>query len=145
MRSGSAPRSWAQFPSQAPTPLRQRWAAQVTVTVSAPGCHIICASLASVLTRVSLGGNSLLDYEPVLGPQHLSYKVARQPGERKIRLYIEGLSFPDANFSGLVSLSVSLVEAKVGAVPGAETGSGGFRAQQRPQGWEAGAGAPGAR
>ncbi|XP_043764878.1 protein-arginine deiminase type-1 isoform X1 [Cervus elaphus] len=58
------------------------------------------------------GGNSLLDYEQVLGPQHPSYKVARQPGERKIRLYVEGLSFPDADFSGLVSLSVSLVDTK---------------------------------
>uniref|UniRef100_A0A4W2EXY2 protein-arginine deiminase n=1 Tax=Bos indicus x Bos taurus TaxID=30522 RepID=A0A4W2EXY2_BOBOX len=58
------------------------------------------------------GGNSLLDYEQVLGPQHLSYAVARQPGERKIGLYVEGLSFPDANFLGLVSLSVSLVDTK---------------------------------
>ncbi|CAI9165660.1 unnamed protein product [Rangifer tarandus platyrhynchus] len=58
------------------------------------------------------GGNSLLDYKQVLGPQHLSYKVARQPGERKIHLYVEGLSFPDADFSGLVSLSVSLVDTK---------------------------------
>ena len=91
-----------------------------------------------MLTRASLGGDSVLDYEPVLGPQHASYKVARQPGERKIRLCVEGLSFPDADFSGLVSLSVSLVDTKVVAVPGAETGSGSFRAQRRPQGWEAG-------
>ncbi|KAJ1065551.1 hypothetical protein K5549_016643, partial [Capra hircus] len=58
------------------------------------------------------GGNSLLDYEQVLGPQHLSYEVARQPGEQRIQLYVEGLSFPDANFLGLVSLSVSLVDTK---------------------------------
>ncbi|KAI4574389.1 hypothetical protein MJT46_003668 [Ovis ammon polii x Ovis aries] len=58
------------------------------------------------------GGNSLLDYEQVLGPQHPSYEVARQPGERRIQLYVEGLSFPDANFLGLVSLSVSLVDTK---------------------------------
>uniref|UniRef100_A0A8C2NB57 Protein-arginine deiminase n=1 Tax=Capra hircus TaxID=9925 RepID=A0A8C2NB57_CAPHI len=62
------------------------------------------------------GGNSLLDYEQVLGPQHPSYEVARQPGEQRIQLYVEGLSFPDADFLGLVSLSVSLVDTKVGAV-----------------------------
>lgn len=73
-----------------------------------------------MLIRVSLGGNSLLDYEQVLGPQHLSYAVARQPGERKIGLYVEGLSFPDANFLGLVSLSVSLVDTKVGGAGGGD-------------------------
>ncbi|XP_062961781.1 protein-arginine deiminase type-1 [Cynocephalus volans] len=56
------------------------------------------------------GGNSLADYKQVLGPQHLSYEVERQPGEREIRFYVEGLTFPDADFLGLVSLSVSLVD-----------------------------------
>ena len=98
-----------------------------------------------MLTRVSVGGNSLLDYEQVLGPQHLSYEVARQPGEQRIQLYVEGLSFPDANFLGLVSLSVSLVDTKVGAVLGAETGSGSFRAQGGSRAGRLGAGAPEAR
>ncbi|KAM5270263.1 protein-arginine deiminase type-1 isoform 1-T1 [Hipposideros larvatus] len=61
------------------------------------------------------GGNSLSDYKQVLGPQHLSYKVERQSGERNIRFYVEGLTFPDADFLGLVSLSVSLVD--VGNLP----------------------------
>ncbi|KAM8792219.1 protein-arginine deiminase type-1 [Rhynchonycteris naso] len=56
------------------------------------------------------GGNSLSNYKQVLGPLHLSYNVERQPGERKIRFYVEGLTFPDADFLGLVSLSVSLVD-----------------------------------
>ncbi|XP_003783909.1 protein-arginine deiminase type-1 [Otolemur garnettii] len=56
------------------------------------------------------GGNSLSDYKQVLGPHDLSYKVERQPGEREIRFYVEGLAFPDADFLGLVSLSVSLVD-----------------------------------
>lgn len=63
-----------------------------------------------VLTLVPLGGNSLSDYKQVLGPHHQSYKVERQPGERKISFYVEGLTFPDADFVGLVSLSVSLVD-----------------------------------
>ncbi|KAM9109586.1 protein-arginine deiminase type-1-like isoform 1-T1 [Megaptera novaeangliae] len=58
------------------------------------------------------GGNSLSDYRQVLGPWHLSYEVERHPGERKISFYVEGLTFPDAHFLGLVSLSVSLVDTK---------------------------------
>ncbi|KAM7098531.1 protein-arginine deiminase type-1 isoform 1-T1 [Molossus nigricans] len=65
---------------------------------------------ARVLTPVPLGGNSLSDYKQVLGPQHLSYEVERQPGEQKISFYVEGLTFPDVDFSGMVSLSVSLVD-----------------------------------
>ncbi|XP_032502187.1 protein-arginine deiminase type-1-like [Phocoena sinus] len=58
------------------------------------------------------GGNSLSDYKQVLGPQHLYYEVERRPGEQKINFYVEGLTFPDADFLGLVSLSVSLVDTK---------------------------------
>ncbi|XP_005858792.2 PREDICTED: protein-arginine deiminase type-1 [Myotis brandtii] len=61
------------------------------------------------------GGNSLSHYKQVLGPQHLSYEVERQPGEQKINFYVEGLTFPNADFSGLVSLSVSLVD--MGTLP----------------------------
>ncbi|KAK2492232.1 hypothetical protein MC885_002639, partial [Smutsia gigantea] len=56
------------------------------------------------------GGNSASDYRQVLGPQHLSYEVERRPGERKISFYVEGLTFPDADFLGLVSLSISLMD-----------------------------------
>ncbi|XP_066126408.1 protein-arginine deiminase type-1 [Saccopteryx bilineata] len=59
------------------------------------------------------GGNSLSNYKQVLGPLHLSYNVERQPGEQKIRFYVEGLTFPDADFLGLVSLSVSLVDTTI--------------------------------
>ncbi|XP_003413183.2 protein-arginine deiminase type-1 [Loxodonta africana] len=55
------------------------------------------------------GGNSLSNYKQVLGPYHLSYEIKRQPGEREISFYVEGLAFPDTDFLGLVSLSVSLV------------------------------------
>ncbi|XP_049627977.1 protein-arginine deiminase type-1 [Suncus etruscus] len=56
------------------------------------------------------GGNHLSDYKQVLGPQRLSYEVERQPGEQEIHFYVEGLTFPDADFVGLVSLSVSLID-----------------------------------
>ncbi|XP_005409877.1 PREDICTED: protein-arginine deiminase type-1 isoform X2 [Chinchilla lanigera] len=56
------------------------------------------------------GGTSVSDYQQVLGPRHLSHRVERQRGEREIRFCAEGLAFPDADFSGLVSLSVGLVD-----------------------------------
>ncbi|XP_047583220.1 protein-arginine deiminase type-1 isoform X2 [Lutra lutra] len=56
------------------------------------------------------GGHSLEHYKQVLGPQRLSYEVERQQGEQKISFFVEGLTFPDADFLGLVSLSVSLVD-----------------------------------
>ncbi|KAM6216930.1 protein-arginine deiminase type-1-like [Rhynchocyon petersi] len=56
------------------------------------------------------GGDALWNYKQVLGPQHLSYEVERQPGERSINFYVEGLAFPDTDFLGLLSLSVSLVD-----------------------------------
>ena len=49
----------------------------------------------------------------MLGPQRLSYEVERQLGERTINFFVEGLTFPDADFLGLVSLSVSLVDTGV--------------------------------
>ena len=49
----------------------------------------------------------------------MSYEVRRQPGERKVSFYVEGLTFPDADFLGLVSLSVSLVDTGVCKVLGA--------------------------
>lgn len=52
----------------------------------------------------------------MLGPHHQSYEVERHPGERDIQFYVEGLTFPDTNFSGLVSLSVSLVDTEVGTI-----------------------------
>lgn len=67
------------------------------------------------LTLFSLGGTSLSNYKQVLGPHHEVYEVERHPGESDIQFYVEGLVFPDTNFSGLISLSVSLVSTEVSA------------------------------
>ena len=75
----------------------------------------------------------------MLGPWHLSYEVERHPGERKISFYVEGLTFPDAHFLGLVSLSVSLVDTKVCMALGSVIGDEGFQGPAwRLQGWETG-------
>lgn len=67
------------------------------------------------LTPFSLGGTSLSNYKQVLGPHHEVYEVERHPKESDIQFYVEGLAFPDTNFSGLISLSVSLVSTEVSA------------------------------
>ncbi|NXG64110.1 PADI1 deiminase, partial [Hemiprocne comata] len=48
-------------------------------------------------------------YKPVLGPNKLSY-VLDHVGSGENTFYVEGLAFPDAGFSGLVSFSASLLE-----------------------------------
>ncbi|XP_035423748.1 protein-arginine deiminase type-1-like [Cygnus atratus] len=52
-------------------------------------------------------------YKPVLGPGKLSYVLDRV-GSGENTFYVEGLAFPDAGFSGLVSFSVSLLEYSPG-------------------------------
>lgn len=58
---------------------------------------------------VSAGSDSHPQYKPVLGPGKLSYVLDRV-GSGENTFYVEGLAFPDAGFSGLVSFSVSLLE-----------------------------------
>ncbi|XP_062449351.1 protein-arginine deiminase type-1-like [Rhea pennata] len=53
--------------------------------------------------------DSRLQYKPVLGPNKLSY-VLDHISRGDSTFYVEGLSFPDADFSGLVYFSVSLLE-----------------------------------
>ncbi|XP_043850864.1 protein-arginine deiminase type-1 [Dromiciops gliroides] len=56
------------------------------------------------------GGNNISNYKRVLGPDKLSYKVDRAPGEHEITFYVEGLAFPDADFFGLVSFDITLMD-----------------------------------
>ncbi|KAM9035847.1 protein-arginine deiminase type-3 [Sarcophilus harrisii] len=48
-------------------------------------------------------------YRYALGPNKVSYVVPRSNGEEE-RLYVEGLSFPDAGFSGLITFHVTLLD-----------------------------------
>ncbi|KAM8796348.1 protein-arginine deiminase type-1-like [Eudromia elegans] len=61
--------------------------------------------------------DSHLQCIPVLGPNKLSYVLDHVSGGDNT-FYIEGLSFPDADFSGLVSFSVSLLEVTDKYSPG---------------------------
>ncbi|NXF70932.1 PADI1 deiminase, partial [Sclerurus mexicanus] len=63
--------------------------------------------------RVFYGGNSvaLEDYEHVLGGSKLSYTLKPSRHQEENVFYVEGLAFPDVNFSGLVTFHVTLLES----------------------------------
>lgn len=48
-------------------------------------------------------------YRCVLGPDRISYEVPRLKGYEE-RFYVEGLSFPDAGFPGLLSFHITLLD-----------------------------------
>uniref|UniRef100_A0A8B9B8U4 Protein-arginine deiminase n=1 Tax=Anser brachyrhynchus TaxID=132585 RepID=A0A8B9B8U4_9AVES len=62
---------------------------------------------------VFYGGNSvsLEEYKHVLGGEKLAYAVKPSRHQEESIFFVEGLSFPDASFSGLVSFHVTLLES----------------------------------
>ncbi|NXF70931.1 PADI1 deiminase, partial [Sclerurus mexicanus] len=65
----------------------------------------------------ALRGDSWPHYKPVLGPDKLSY-VLDHVGTGDNTFYVEGLAFPDKGFSGVVSISASLLEVPHKSSPG---------------------------
>ncbi|NXL85254.1 PADI1 deiminase, partial [Alectura lathami] len=65
----------------------------------------------------AIRSDSQPQYKPVLGPSKLSYMLDHV-GSGENTFYVEGLAFPDAGFSGLVSISVSLLEVPHKYSPG---------------------------
>ncbi|XP_057640690.1 protein-arginine deiminase type-3 [Chionomys nivalis] len=53
--------------------------------------------------------DSCESYRCVLGPNQVSYEVPRLNGDEE-RFFVEGLSFPDAGFPGLISFHVTLLD-----------------------------------
>lgn len=53
--------------------------------------------------------DSCESYRHALGRDKLSYEVPRSHGDEE-RFFVEGLSFPDAGFTGLVSFHVTLLD-----------------------------------
>uniref|UniRef100_A0A7M4FK25 protein-arginine deiminase n=1 Tax=Crocodylus porosus TaxID=8502 RepID=A0A7M4FK25_CROPO len=62
------------------------------------------------------GNDSYSQYKPVLGPDKLSY-VVDHASRQEITFYVEGLAFPDQDFSGLVFFSVTLLEVSSESFP----------------------------
>ncbi|XP_003127696.1 protein-arginine deiminase type-4 isoform X1 [Sus scrofa] len=56
-------------------------------------------------------------YRMVLGPQQPCHSLELPGGQHSVDFYVEGLAFPDASFSGLISLQVSLLDASNPELP----------------------------
>uniref|UniRef100_A0A8D0GRS1 Protein-arginine deiminase n=1 Tax=Sphenodon punctatus TaxID=8508 RepID=A0A8D0GRS1_SPHPU len=65
----------------------------------------------------SSGNGHLCHFEHVLGSDELSYVVERDSGQEETIFYVEGLAFPDADFSGLVSFHVTLMDVPAKNLP----------------------------
>nr|XP_014425051.1 protein-arginine deiminase type-3-like isoform X1 [Pelodiscus sinensis] len=63
------------------------------------------------------GDDVLQQYEHVLGSHELSYVVEHASGREEDTFYVEGLAFPDADFSGLVSFHVTLLDTPTESLP----------------------------
>uniref|UniRef100_A0A674K5C5 protein-arginine deiminase n=1 Tax=Terrapene triunguis TaxID=2587831 RepID=A0A674K5C5_9SAUR len=72
--------------------------------------HVSVSDVDKVRVFHASGDGSLAQYKHVLGSHKRSYVVDRPSGEEEDTFYVEGLAFPDADFSGLVSFSVTLLE-----------------------------------
>ncbi|XP_020026060.2 protein-arginine deiminase type-4 isoform X1 [Castor canadensis] len=58
-------------------------------------------------------------FKVVLGPQQPSHRLKLPGGQHSMDFYVEGLAFPDAGFSGLISLGVSLLDTSDPELPDA--------------------------
>ncbi|XP_036350284.2 protein-arginine deiminase type-4 isoform X1 [Ochotona princeps] len=72
--------------------------------------HVAKAEMDKVRVFQATGSKVAPRYKVVLGPQQPSHILELPAGQRDTDFYAEGLSFPDAGFLGLISLSVSLLD-----------------------------------
>uniref|UniRef100_A0A674K4P8 protein-arginine deiminase n=1 Tax=Terrapene triunguis TaxID=2587831 RepID=A0A674K4P8_9SAUR len=75
--------------------------------------HISVSDAEKVGVFHARGDDVLHQYEHVLGSDELSYVVDRPSGQEEDTFYVEGLAFPDADFSGLIAFHVTLLDAPV--------------------------------
>nr|XP_033777413.1 protein-arginine deiminase type-2-like isoform X2 [Geotrypetes seraphini] len=62
-------------------------------------------------------GEDKSQFKHVLGTNKLYHEVEREVGEEEIVFYVEGLSFPDVGFSGLVTINLSLQDNSIQGLP----------------------------
>uniref|UniRef100_A0A8C4YPU8 protein-arginine deiminase n=1 Tax=Gopherus evgoodei TaxID=1825980 RepID=A0A8C4YPU8_9SAUR len=79
--------------------------------------HISVSDADKVGVFHARGDDILHQYEHVLGSDELSYIVDRPSGQEEDTFYVEGLAFPDADFTGLVSFHVTLLDVPVENLP----------------------------
>ncbi|XP_053136528.1 protein-arginine deiminase type-3-like isoform X3 [Hemicordylus capensis] len=79
--------------------------------------HISASDSDKVGVFHARGKKQLRQYQHVLGSGKLSYVVEHRSGREENIFYVEGLKFPDVDFSGLVSFHVTLLESIAEELP----------------------------
>uniref|UniRef100_A0A4W5ME76 protein-arginine deiminase n=1 Tax=Hucho hucho TaxID=62062 RepID=A0A4W5ME76_9TELE len=72
--------------------------------------HISQGDAESVRVFRTRSTSFVKDYPLVLGSEDLSKEVPYLGGNAEMKFYVEGLRFPDKDFEGLISISLSLLE-----------------------------------
>ncbi|XP_037010679.2 protein-arginine deiminase type-4 isoform X2 [Artibeus jamaicensis] len=72
--------------------------------------HVAKSEMDKVRVFQASRGKQPSGYRAILGPQRPSHALQLPGGQHSTDFYVEGLAFPDANFPGLVSLTVSLLD-----------------------------------
>ncbi|XP_016074917.1 PREDICTED: protein-arginine deiminase type-4 [Miniopterus natalensis] len=81
--------------------------------------HVAKSQMDKVRVFQASWGKQLSKYRMILGPQQPSHPLELLSGEHSTDFYVEGLAFPDANFPGLISLTISLLDTSNPELPNA--------------------------
>ncbi|XP_025711631.1 protein-arginine deiminase type-4 isoform X2 [Callorhinus ursinus] len=79
--------------------------------------HVAKSEMDKVRVFQASRGKQFSRYRPVLGPQQPSHRLELPGGQHSVDFYVEGLAFPDVNFPGLISLTVSLLDMSSPELP----------------------------
>ncbi|XP_027963940.1 protein-arginine deiminase type-4 isoform X3 [Eumetopias jubatus] len=79
--------------------------------------HVAKSEMDKVRVFQASRGKQVSRYRPVLGPQQPSHRLELPGGQHSVDFYVEGLAFPDVNFPGLISLTVSLLDMSSPELP----------------------------
>nr|XP_004657655.2 protein-arginine deiminase type-4 [Jaculus jaculus] len=72
--------------------------------------HVAKAEMDKVRVFQATRGKLPSRYKVVLGPQQFSHRLDLPGGQHSVEFFVEGLAFPDADFSGVIALGVSLLD-----------------------------------
>ncbi|EFB22316.1 hypothetical protein PANDA_013304, partial [Ailuropoda melanoleuca] len=81
--------------------------------------HVAKSEMDKVRVFQASRGKQISSYRAVLGPQQPSHRLDLPGGQHSVDFYVEGLAFPDVNFPGLISLTVSLLDTSNPDLPAA--------------------------
>ncbi|XP_040501780.1 protein-arginine deiminase type-4 isoform X3 [Ursus maritimus] len=81
--------------------------------------HVAKSVMDKVRVFQASRGKQISRYRAVLGPQQPSHRLDLPGGQHSVDFYVEGLAFPDVNFPGLISLTVSLLDTSNPDLPAA--------------------------